>query len=395
MSFVLTEDQSYALEMFRSGKSIFLTGGSGTGKSAVIKEMLAIAKAEGRRIGVTASTGIAASLLPGGRTIHSLLQSYPKMNYYGIDYHEKAARLESIDVLVIDEISMLGKRFIPYLFRCLSSVRNHIQLIVVGDFFQIPPVKDGYAFESPYWDKLNLTPCILNQVVRQNDEEMIRNLNLLKYGDVDCLPYFISHSSGEFFENQITICAKTEDAKRVNQEKLDRIEGLSSTYEAKYEDRFSDSDIPVERNLTLKVGSRVMTVVNSTEYVNGSLGTVTELSDDLIVVRLDNGVETKIKRHVFDTGRSNAAGEKITVRQFPLVLAYAITIHKSQGQTFEFVNIDAAACWEAGQLYVAISRAKSVDHIHFISPVTEKNIKVSDFVVQFYRELEAKQAAGF
>ena len=393
MNTYFTQDQLNAFDVFCKGRNILLTGAGGTGKTLLVKEMIAQAQNNGRKVAVTASTGIAASLLPGGRTIHSFLHAYPGMKLSNIDYREKVSRLDNTDVLVIDEISMLGKKFIPYLYNCLSAAQKRIQLIVVGDFFQLPPVKDNYAFQSPCWEKLKLTPCVLNEVVRQRDVEMIRNLNMLKYGDTDCLPYFISHASNEPFANQITLCAKTESANQINRAMLDRIKGIEHTYAAEHDDESVRSDFPFEESLCLKIGARVMAIVNSGEYVNGSLGTVTDLCDDSIEVLFDTGVRTKIKRHTFDTGRYAANGNKITVRQFPLRLAHAITIHKAQGQTFEFVNIDGASCWERGQLYVAISRAKSVERIHFTSLVTKENVKTDASVLQFYKSLEYSFAA--
>lgn len=393
MSIQFTQDQAYAYSAFCKGKSIFLTGDAGTGKSMLVKEMIAKAQADGRRVAVTASTGIAASLLPGGRTIHSFLHAYPGMKLSNINYLEKIDRLADTDVLIIDEISILGDVFLPYLYNCLCAANKRIQLVVVGDFFQIPPINDAYAFQSPYWEKLKLTPCVLHEIVRQSDKEMIRNLNMLKFGDARCLPYFLSHSSAVPFDNQITICAKSDEAKRINQAVLSQIEGVARTYLAEYDDQRIKTDYPIDDQIEVKVGARVMAIVNSTEYVNGSLGTVTELCDDSIEVQFDNGVKAKIKRHTFDTGRYTAGGERITVRQFPLRLAHAITIHKAQGQTFEFVNIDGASCWERGQLYVAISRAKAVERIHFTRPITDRNIRTDKDVIDFYMKLEYSAVA--
>lgn len=388
MGITFTNDQSKGFEIFDAGKSLFLTGDSGTGKTALVKAMIEKAQSEGRGIAVTASTGLAASLLPGGRTIHSLLQTYPCMDLYNADFKEKAKNLEDIDLLIIDEISMIGKRFIPYLYNCLQAKEGKVQLVVVGDFFQLPPVKDDYAFKSPYWNYLDLEPCVLHEVVRQKDEKLICNLNRLKYGDAGCIPYFMSNSSPVPFQEQITICARAENARRINDMQLERLDGNAYTFTAQSEEGAFESEIPAEERLILKEGARVMATVNSKEYQNGSLGTVIDMNCDSVDVLFDSGREVRVFRRMFESGRVNKEGRKLSVCQFPLRLAYAITIHKSQGQTFSHVNIDGSSCWAPGQLYVAISRAVAAEHIHFSSPISAKNIKTDYSVLQFYRNLE-------
>lgn len=402
MSITFTNDQLKALDIFNAGESLLLTGDSGTGKTALVKAMIEIAQSEGKEIAVTASTGLAASLLPGGRTIHSLLQTYPGMDLFNVDIREKARSLDDIDLLIIDEISMIGKHFIPYLYNCLQAAAGRIQLVVVGDFFQLPPVKDDYAFKSPYWDLLHLEPCILHEVVRQKNKELVYNLNLLKYGDAGCIPYFMSESSLTPFEDQISICAKTESAKRINEIKLERLAGKAYTFTALCEGDAFDHAIPAEEHLALKEGARVMATVNASEFINGSLGTVIGMNCDSIDVLFDSGKEVRVFRNMFESDRVDKAGRRLSVRQFPLRLAYAITIHKSQGQTFAYVNIDGSACWAPGQLYVAVSRAVAADHIFFSSSISERNIKTDFSVLQFYRNLEnraflddANMAAGY
>ena len=186
----LTNGQKNALHEFNSGKNILLLGDPGTGKSTLISAIVENAVATGKKVVRTASTGIAAQLI-GGRTIHSLLKAFPGMSTNNIDYDSKAKNLVGIDVLIIDEISMLGKTFIDYLYQCLLHTDHHIQLVLVGDFFQLPPVNDGYAFTSICWRLLHLVPCMLTEVVRQNETDFILNINLLKYGDRRCLDYLI------------------------------------------------------------------------------------------------------------------------------------------------------------------------------------------------------------
>jgi ATP-dependent exoDNAse (exonuclease V) alpha subunit len=402
MSISFTDDQNSALALFHNGACIFLSGSGGTGKTMIVKEMISRAGAEGRQVAVAASTGLAASLIPGGRTIHGLLQVYPKMDFNSVDFAEKIKYIENIDILFIDEVSMLGKRFIPYLYNCLEAADKKIQLIMIGDFFQLPPVNDDYAFKSPYWKLLRLEPCILHQVIRQKDEEMIRNLNRLKYGDPECIRYFMDHSSPSAFDDQITICAKNDSVKRINQMKLEQLKGTEYTYIAQSPEGPSDNDFPGENKLVIKEGARVMATVNDKDFINGSLGTITNLQCDSIDVLFDSGKEVRLYRHSFESNKVDRYGRRAVVFQFPIRLAYAITIHKSQGQSFDYVNIDGASCFAPGQLYVAVSRAKSIEHIHFTSPITKDSIISDASVKQFYRNIEmkafipgTKKAVGF
>ena len=382
----LTASQQRALNAFNSGENILLLGDPGTGKSTLITAIVKQAKAMGKRVALTASTGIAAQLI-GGRTIHSFLKVYPGMSYDGINLEKGIDNLEKTDVLIIDEISMIGHSFINFLYRCLNHTSHHIQLILVGDFYQLPPVKDNYAFTSPCWNLLKLTPCILTEVIRQNDAEFIHNINLLKHGNKSCLHYLLTHSSPIPLDGQISICATKRAAQSINQTKLDELKGWSQTYAAEYNGIIAESDLRVEEYLILKCGMRVMSVVNGSNYSNGSLGTVIGLDSSSVEVLFDNNVRVHFGKERFFVERRDIIGESTELLQIPLLPAYAITIHKSQGQTFKYVNIDGTKCWAPGQLYVAVSRACSIEGIHFLTPIRNENIKTAPAVTAFYDQL--------
>lgn len=386
---IFTKSQQRALDVFNTGENMLLLGDPGTGKSTLISAIVAQARFSGKRIARTASTGIAAQLIKG-RTIHSLLKAYPGMKPEGIDYEDKARSLENIDVLIIDEVSMIGKTFICYLYNCLRNAAHHVQLILVGDFFQLPPVKDDYAFTSPCWAQLGLVPCILTEVVRQKDVDFIHSLNLLKYGDKSCLDYLLPHSSPVPLAGQISICARTESARIINRTEMEKLNGPSRTYWAEYEGSVVESDLRVELNLAIKCGMRVMSIVNGIGYSNGSLGTVTGFDDSSVQVLFDNGADTCLCRERFTVERRDVTGGTTELWQIPLRPAYAITIHKSQGQTFQYVNIDGTKCWAPGQLYVAVSRACSIGGIHFLTPIKDSNIRTDPAVIKFYDRLASR-----
>ena len=385
----LTNGQQHALEMFSSGKNLLLLGDSGTGKSTLVSAIVKEAQAKGKKVAMTASTGIAAQLI-GGRTVHSLLRAYPGMSLNGIDYAKKVVGLEDISVLIIDEISMIGSSFIEYLYNCLNCAGHHIQLVVVGDFFQLPPVKDAYAFTSSYWKALDLTPCILTEIIRQKDADFIHNIRLLQYGDKSCLDYLLSHSSPTAFADQISICAKRRDAWLINKTELDKLDGPTQIYMANYEGQISESDLRVEKSFIAKKGMRVMCVVNGPTFSNGSLGTITSLGRDSVQVLFDNGQSVNFGKVCFSVERKDILGRTTDLWQIPLCPAYAITIHKSQGQTFRYINIDGTKCWAPGQLYVAVSRATCIEGIHFLTPIKDENIKTDSAVIEFYKGLEHK-----
>lgn len=382
----LTNGQQHALEMFSSGKNLLLLGDSGTGKSTLVSAIVKEAQAKGKKVAMTASTGIAAQLI-GGRTVHSLLRAYPGMSLNGIDYAKKVVGLEDISVLIIDEISMIGSSFIEYLYNCLNCAGHHIQLVVVGDFFQLPPVKDAYAFTSSYWKALDLTPCILTEIIRQKDADFIHNIRLLQYGDKSCLDYLLSHSSPTAFADQISICAKRRDAWLINKTELDKLDGPPQIYTANYEGQISESDLRVEKSFIAKKGMRVMCVVNGPTFSNGSLGTITSLGRDSVQVLFDNGQSVNLGKVCFSVERKDILGRTTDLWQIPLCPAYAITIHKSQGQTFRYINIDGTRCWAPGQLYVAVSRATCIEGIHFLTPIKDENIKTDSAVIEFYKGL--------
>ena len=371
---VLTNSQKKAINTFNSGNNILLLGDPGTGKSTLISEMVKKAEEKDLVVARTASTGIAAQLI-GGHTIHSLLKAYPRMDTANIDYDAKTVKLKDVDVLIIDEISMIGSAFVEYLYECLRYVERPIQLIMVGDFFQLRPVKDRYAFESLYWDRLNLTPCMLTEVIRQKDKEFIENINLLKYGDARCLDYLLTHSSKEELEGEISICAKREDAESINGRMLEKLSGKPGIFAANYEGKVSFSDLQIEEYLLVKKDMRVMSIINGDGFSNGSMGKVIDFDEESVEVMFDSGVNVRFERTRFQVERKDIIGVTTELFQIPLRPAYAITIHKSQGQTFKNVNIDGTKCWAEGQLYVAVSRACSIEGIHFLTPISKTNIK--------------------
>jgi len=390
-----TKSQKIAREKILLGKDIFITGKPGTGKTELIRNICAEQRALGKKVLVTASTGLAASNMEFGQTLHSVLNW--KINvkeYSGYFYKYCALALNEADLLIVDEASMLSYSILKHLYSCLLFCENRPQIIIIGDFFQLPPVWQNnrglYPFETFYWKDLNLSPVILNEVVRQTDPVFKQQLDYARLADTRCIPYFQTATQQNKIEHAIELCTKNGFADFTNAIERSKLPGKEFRYLArgKIED-VNFGKIRIERELCVKENMRVMALYNQPQglYHNGSLGTVVGFDDKCIIVHFDNGKTTHIPRIRYNL-ENKRTGALVEIEQFPLRGGYAITIHKSQGQTFEAVNINAPNCWAPGQMYVALSRARSVQGIHLVRKLKEEDFITDARVVNYYRSLE-------
>ncbi|MCQ2570992.1 MAG: AAA family ATPase [Candidatus Saccharibacteria bacterium] len=416
----LTKLQAQALTAMAQGKNVFLTGGAGTGKSHVLKRFLKL-REKGHFIVACAPTGIAALNLEWGVTVHKAfsvpvgeIADYRRITEaaFGPKSYVKRA-----DTIVIDEISMCPIDVFDYAMAWLHEIEEErgreFQIIVCGDFFQLPPVmsdgkiellrnvyediESGFCFESHYWPELNFETYNLTEVIRQKDPELIEMLNRARIGDTSCLDYFNNMVIDEFYEpgDDVVLSGRNNAVDKINNERLGLIDSEAQTYNMQVY-----GDVPLSRvnfvdTLTLKVGARVMAITNDNAeyaYVNGSIGTVTSLHDDHVSVRWDNGEksdiyaeEIEVKEPSYRNGEFTASIKGSYV-QIPLKLCYAITIHKSQGQSIDRCVIFPNS-FEKGQLYVAMSRCTNAEHLHFATPIKESDLRVSQAVIDFYDSL--------
>ena len=425
LSYTLATEQSTGYSILYSGVNAFLTGGAGVGKSYLINKYVTDMRAKRKNVLVCAPTGIAAGNV-NGTTIHRTFELplgvILQKDIRNIDKYNKKIDelLYETDILIIDEISMCRVDVFEYVAVTLlkanrrrkMSGRKPIQFIVVGDFYQLMPVVTRYdrtvlirddgeehdaglAFKSKYWKMFKFRPIILNEVMRQDNKEFIESLNRLRLGDVGKI-ITIYDKSNKNRTDGITICGLNSDVKEINERELAKIDSKLIYFLADYSGSATENDVTVDSTLYLKIGAKVITLVNDPDgrYYNGSIGIVTKMYRDAIGVCFD-GVNTvyieKFNWDIYDYKLNDADGT-ITrevcgcVTQFPLKLAYAITMHKSQGQTYECANI-SPYCWESGQLYVAISRVKSFEGLHFNYEPTGQDVLTSSSVRQFYREL--------
>ncbi len=424
----LTEGQQEAMRDLLAGKNVFLTGYAGTGKSYVLDRYLAYLEAKEVNHLAMAPTGVAALQLRGGSTIHRALRMPVGFTDPNQAIMSTPKALKAAQVVVIDEVSMvridLFERVMKMIYRAEQESCPK-QVVLVGDFFQLPPVvtnedrdmllafypgnHGGWAFMSRYWQGFQLIPHILKEVVRQRDPELVDMLNRARQGDAGCVDYFNgrSKSSREYCpDDAIFLCPSNNLAKRINKEHLEALDEKIKTFIASRKGEVKDSDMRlVEEKLELAEGARVMSLVNEAEgrYVNGSMGYVIGFGEDCTVrVLFDNGQVCEIEPKTWEINKPSIVpgvdefgmpadrveNEKIgEFTQVPLKLAYAVTIHKSQGLTFDKVVVGTNV-FAPGQLYVALSRCTSADGLTVTPKIDPGRLRANREVVDFYDGLE-------
>jgi hypothetical protein len=414
--------------------NIFLTGRAGTGKTTFL---LRIRQESAKRMAVVAPTGVAA-INAGGMTIHSLFQlpfgpylpgnsrdAARQKRFSG----EKIKLLQSLDLLVIDEISMVRADLLDGIDEVLRRYRDYsrpfggLQLLMIGDLHQLPPVAKEAEWEllRPYYDTpyffssqalRQAAPVVieLKHIYRQSDDRFIQLLNKVRDRQIDqsVLDTLNSRYIPDFQPDEtapyITLSSHNATAQAINAEKLAATNGALHTYKAVITGDFPAHAYPADEVLEVKTGAQVMFVKNDASrekrYYNGKIGKITRIQDGVIYVACPGESEIiqvvpteweNIRYNLND--RTKEVNEEVlgAFTQFPLKLAWAITIHKSQGLTFERVILDAQAAFAHGQVYVALSRCKSFEGIVLRTPITLAGIR-TDAIVRSYSEAAAKNA---
>lgn len=406
----LTSEQNAAMRVLLSGKSVFLTGKAGTGKSYLTRAFIEESKKAGKNILVCAPTGIAA-LNVGGATLHRTFAVPTEiLNTHDECKKEKNLKIiDKADIILIDEISMCRIDLFRFVAKTIVSSQDRTgrkkQVVVVGDFFQLPPVlkyeekkdfqkiygKKLYAFESLLWQEMGFMKVELSEVVRQKDPDFMTALNKIREGisDFSIFPAFTEDDL-----EAITICGRNDEADQINRQQLSRLT-KKRIYEARC---YGLNDAPTAQSLELGEGARVIMLANDEHgrWANGTLAVVTALLKDRIMIKVAEGNEYEVEYYTWETKeyelRKRSDGSYVietyvtgSFSQIPVKLAYAITIHRSQGQTYDKVNIHPEGIFAEGQLYVALSRGRSLKGIRIIGKLTEKQLKVSGKVVDFYK----------
>lgn len=377
----LSTKQSKFLDAVLAGQNVFLTGKAGTGKTFVVKEAMRLMKAKGKKIIAIAPTGIAANNL-GGQTIHSMfgLNPFGVMSFESCNFlkGEKRRMLDLVDVILIDEVSMLRPDILDGMHWTLlkNGCRglNTKQLVFIGDLKQLPAVLNDNArsilyrtyngeefFEAKIYPQLQTETIELDEVLRQNDEEFINNLNIIREGGK--APYF-----HQFIGTQpkgVILAPHNATVDKYNKAGLESLKGDIITFDAKVTGNINADDFNLPTQINVKNGAKIMYLVNSkdNDLVNGSIGTfISHKGCHYINVNgVDhalNQVEFTKKEYVLNAEKTDLELQVVgSIEQYPFKLAYALSIHKSQGLTFEEVTIDLTRpCFAPGQFYVAVSR---------------------------------------
>ncbi|XP_041658514.1 ATP-dependent DNA helicase PIF1 [Cheilinus undulatus] len=412
----LNKDQAAVLSAVLSGKNVFFTGSAGTGKSFLLKRIMG--SLPPKSTFATASTGVAACHI-GGTTLHNfagigsgsapLEQCIELAQRPGVLQHWTSCRH-----LIIDEVSMVEAEFFDKLESVARSVRRStepfggIQLIVCGDFLQLPPVSKGkekarFCFQARSWRKVIQLNMELTEVRRQTDQTFISLLQAVRVGRVteEVTAKLLKSAYHQIERDGILatrLCTHKDDVELTNENKLQQLPGSVRVFEALDSDpalvRMTDAHTPVNRLIQLKVGAQVMLTKNldvARGLVNGARGVVVGFEPGkhgLPRVRFLCGITEVLKpeRWVFKSG----GGINLTRQQLPLKLAWAISIHKSQGMTLDCVEISLARVFESGQAYVALSRARSLEGLR-VMDFDPHVVRADPDVLVFYKRLRKER----
>lgn len=419
MSKHIRTTQEEGFQLLISGKNVFLGGRAGTGKSYLIRKFVEWCQEQKKYVSVTASTGIAATHV-NGTTLHSFcgigLGPYP--NETIDDFIGRVASnkffLEEIEpeilrtnVLIIDEISMLDGRTFVYIDALFREIFQKdvsfggIQIVVVGDFFQLAPVtkfgqRTNWIFNSQSWKELDFELIHLTKSYRQDDESFVNLLNEIRLGLPSAASEIVLNSrvTNIIPEDAVILMTHNKDVEQYNTNKLVENPNELKTFDAfafgSLEDlKTLQSQILAPQTLNLKIDAKVISVVNNHKlgYYNGSIGFVKGFDEGKIQVKFKNNVEASIERFKWDnTHYQKNKKRSASFTQYPLRLAYSLSIHKAQGLTLDSLYVDLSKVFAEGQCYVALSRAKTLDGIHLKSWNKYKNI-VSKEVKAFYHSI--------
>jgi len=425
------EDQETVIERLEAGGNVFLTGAGGTGKTYTIKRWM---EETNRRVAITATTGVAALNL-GGETVHrrtgightarpelapGVVTQWRRRQFGGWRERDRWGTLQGIDTIVIDEVSMLRRDQIELIDKVLRGVRDldepfgGVQLVCVGDFFQLPPVVTQmdastypdlvrpFCFQSKIWDDFENLELTKNW--RQSDDQFKRILNDLRRGkvteearealnaakdtrpDLNIEPMVLFPFRRDVAAENHTRLAALPGPYRESVAEMDGSPGWGEALKR---------EAPADEVLLLKEGAQVMMLINDSEmgqYVNGSMGIIKSIEPGTVTVELANGNTVVVGKHTWEKNEQVLDGDELVTRrlagltQYPLKTAWASTIHKCQGLTLDAIETDLSGCFTHGQAYVALSRVKSLSGL-VLRAWDAGTIRAAPEVVRFYEEI--------
>ena len=413
---ILSDEQKIAFDTIENThQNVLILGSAGTGKSTFVNYLKSASK---KRIICACPTAVAA-LNIGGQTIHSLFQIQPR-DFVFPEFLKLKARVRNVltatDILVLDEVSMISPDVMDAMDILARSARRNnepfggIQVVAIGDLFQLPPVitrdattffhqtyghEHAYFFDSNVYRRADFVRFNFDLVYRQNDTGLLTNLNALRAGDVGALSFFNTCQIDDAArrENAVIITPFRAVAERINAERLNAIGAPLVRYTGQITGNFAERDVPAPMNLELKVGALVVFVKNGDKWHNGSMGVVRALGArditvellnagrDVVLVKPEKWQKIEYTRDENDRLQENETG---AYKQFPLMLGYAMTIHKAQGKTLDTVIVDISrGAFEHGQTYVALSRTRTAGDMHIARPLSPRDVIFDPRVLEF------------
>ena len=408
--------QNTVLNILKTGNNVFITGSAGTGKTYLLNKFTFYLKSRKIIPTIVAPTGIAASHLQG-QTIHSFFSLGIRDtvdDYYIdslLDKKYLQTRFSKLKVLIIDEISMVSPEIFSSIDRILRAFKKNdnpfggVQTILSGDFFQLPPIskvvkEKRFAWQSPSWKELELKTCYLQEKFRQDDNVLISILDEIRSGKVTSASYDLLNSR---LEKKLDIdftptklYTHNIDVDRINNDELNKLNNTSHTFKYKSEgtqkniEKIFKSSLVLEE-MVLKKDAVVMFIKNNNElgYVNGTTGVVIDFDKEsgLPIVKTYSGsvIRLKLEDWTIENDKGTITAK---VSQVPLKLAWAITIHKSQGMTLDSAEIDLSKTFEVGQGYVALSRIKNIDGLRLMG-LNDKALSVDPLILHIDDRIKA------
>ena len=414
----LSNEQLISIDKFNNGDSFFLTGEAGTGKTFIIKKFNEIAISNQKNIKITALTGVAALLLDcNACTIHSFCgigtgkKTKEQLLFKINSKKEVLKKIKNIEILIIDEVSMMSLELFNKLNFIFKNIRKNyklfggIQIIFCGDFFQLPPVDSvNFCFESEEFNQLDVIQ--LKTIFRQNDnvyKSLLNNIRVgkIKKSQVKLLQSKITNSDLDI----INICATKKETNNINQSKLNKLINENNYQEYNFSRKYNSDNLKesnyskeeietemnyiknntlTEENLKLIIGAKVMCIINLNDFiVNGSIGVIIKFINGYPLVRFENDYEYIFREHSWESETLNG----LNINQIPLIYAWAITIHKSQGITLDKAYISVGEdIFESGQVYVALSRVKNLEGLYLKNFAPHK-ILINKKVLNFYKHI--------
>lgn len=438
----LSDQQNYAMKQIMNNESVFITGPGGTGKSLFIKNLVNILKSTKKKYQVCALTGCAAILLEcGAKTLHSwggLGLAKGDINYLSKKISKdknKSKNWKNIDILIVDEISMMSEKIFNLIDSVARLCRNNdfpfggLQLVFCGDFYQLPPVGDNqdisssnFCFESPLFEQQFKTKIEFTKIFRQNNQTYTKILNQIRVGRIskNTVKILNEYVGKEIIDKNgihpTILFPKKKQVEIINHQSMQNLKSESKYFQISkfisddnlsqsdkikfnqlsddqinYEIEYLNNNLNFENNLELKIGAQVMCIVNldldnkQNPICNGSQGIIENFDiDGFPIVRFYNGNIRTIKPHCWLSENYPGLG----LKQIPLILSWAITIHKSQGASLEMAQIDIGSdIFECGQTYVALSRIISLDGL-YLKSFNPYRIKINLKVIKFYSQIK-------